>query len=244
MLLTGQRFQMAFTDDSVLKDLQIHGAAKVDRTIADGTEQISTSDELAAHLDNSGEWSEVQQDGHVRIHDPLNSAQGDHAHLDRASNILKLTGAAQIADADSRTNADTLELNQSAGDLHADGHVITTYMGSASSTISASTTSSTAKPAPAAVPFGNAQPGQPSHASSEHLAANNASGKAIYTGHARLWQADTSIAGDTIELDRTSRQIDAQGNVHATFLEQPSASQSNKPPTSSNSQSGAIQGAS
>jgi lipopolysaccharide export system protein LptA len=239
MLLTGQRFQMAFTDDSVLKDLQVHGTAKVDRTIADGTEQISTSDELAAHLDQSGEWSEVQQDGHVRIHDPLHSAQGDHAHLDRASNILKLTGAAQIADADSRTNADTLELNQSAGDLHADGHVVTTYMGSASSTNSASTTNSTTKPAAAPIPLGSSQPGQPTHASSEHLAANNASGKAIYTGHARLWQADSSIAGDTIELDRTARQIDAQGSVHATFLEQPSTTQSSKPPSPPKSQSSA-----
>lgn len=229
MLLTGQRFQMSFSDASVLKDLQIHGAAKIDRTDATGAAQISTSDDLAAHLDSSGEWSEVIQDGHVRLRDPLHTAQGDHAHLDRATNILKLNGAAQIADAGSRTNADAIELNQTAGEIHADGHVVTTYLNSGSAQTSIARPNSPL----AAIPLGSTQPGQPTHASSDHLAANSNTGKAIYTGRARLWQAETSIAGDTVALDRTARQIDAQGNVHATFLEQPSAAAQSKPTQSS-----------
>ncbi len=227
MLLTGQRFQMEFTRDNRLSDLQVHGAAKLDRTDATGAEQVSTSDELSARLDNTDDWSELLQDGHVRLHDALHTGQGDHASFDHATNILKLTGAAQIADADSRTNADTLELNQTAGDVHADGHVITTYMGSKSANNSSPTQKSAAPARATTISLGNStQPGQPTHASAEHLAANSNSGKAIYTGHARLWQADTSIEGDTVTLDRTAREIDALGNVHATFLEQPSSSRS------------------
>jgi lipopolysaccharide export system protein LptA len=55
------------------------------------------------------------------------------------------------------------------------------------------------------------------------LAANSQAGNALYTGHARLWQGDSTIEADEIELNRPGQRMDARGNVRGVFLEVPSA---------------------
>jgi len=39
----------------------------------------------------------------------------------------------------------------------------------------------------------------------------------LYTGHARLWQGDSVMEADSIELLRETRVMNAAGNVHAVF---------------------------
>jgi len=43
--------------------------------------------------------------------------------------------------------------------------------------------------------------------------------RAVYTGHARLWQGESTMEADEIELNRDSRQLDARGNVRAVFIQ-------------------------
>src|SRR5260370_42343592 len=49
------------------------------------------------------------------------------------------------------------------------------------------------------------------------MQANSKAGRALYTGHARLWQGDSVLEADSIELLREARVMNAAGNVRAVF---------------------------
>ena len=49
------------------------------------------------------------------------------------------------------------------------------------------------------------------------MQANSKTGRALYTGHARLWQGDSVMEADSIELLREERVMNAVGNVRAVF---------------------------
>ena len=55
------------------------------------------------------------------------------------------------------------------------------------------------------------------HISADHLAVNTMTGRAVYSGHARLWQGDSLVQSDTVELDRDAQTLTATGRVHAIF---------------------------
>lgn len=215
LVVSGRRFEMEFDENSRMRQLQVHGAAKLDRSDAAGGPETSTSDELTANLDEKSDWTQLVQSGHVKMRDAIRSAQGDRGHVDHATNVLALNGAAQVSDSDSQTSADAISVNQTSGEMHADGHVVTTYSGDAfGGAQSSQTTRSQASRG------GRVQAAGTNHASSEHLVANSNTGKALFTGHARLWQGDATIEGDSVEIDRDSRQVNSVGNVHAIFVTQ------------------------
>jgi lipopolysaccharide export system protein LptA len=58
--------------------------------------------------------------------------------------------------------------------------------------------------------------------SADHLTGNSKSGQARYTGHARLWQGDSVLEAESIELFRNDRRMNAAGNVRAVFPQAPS----------------------
>lgn len=233
MALSGNRFEMEFDEQSRLRQLQVKSAAKVDRTDASGAPQTSTSDDLSASLDEASIWAQLTQNGHVKMRDADRTGQGDHSHLDHATNTLVLTGAAHVSDSDSRTSADVITINQTSSELHADGHVVTTYNGRNSATPSSAykptsaATSSTSTQQQSASQTANS-----SHATAEHLVANSNTGKALYSGHARLWQGNATIEADAIELERDAKQANATGNVHAVFVTQSSSGSSTAQSTS------------
>jgi lipopolysaccharide export system protein LptA len=49
------------------------------------------------------------------------------------------------------------------------------------------------------------------------MQANSKTGRALYAGHARLWQGDSVMEADSIELLREARVLNAIGNVRAVF---------------------------
>jgi lipopolysaccharide export system protein LptA len=49
------------------------------------------------------------------------------------------------------------------------------------------------------------------------MQANAKSGRALYSEHARLWQGDSVLEADSIELLQKSRQLNAVGKVRSVF---------------------------
>jgi lipopolysaccharide export system protein LptA len=58
---------------------------------------------------------------------------------------------------------------------------------------------------------------EPAHISAEHLIADTARGHAVYSGKGRLWQGQSVIEGDTIELDSPTHILLAKGQVRGVF---------------------------
>jgi lipopolysaccharide export system protein LptA len=57
----------------------------------------------------------------------------------------------------------------------------------------------------------------PANITAEKMQANAKSGRALYSGHARLWQGDSVLEADSIELLQKSRQLNATGKVRSVF---------------------------
>jgi lipopolysaccharide export system protein LptA len=105
-----------------------------------------------------------------------------------------------LTDATSRTTARSASFDQASNDFHAFGRV---------ATIESSTGGSQ---------FVNFAPG-PGRVSGDRVDGNSATGRAVYSGNARLWQGDSIVEAEKIELDRQTHVLTATGKVHAVFPE-------------------------
>jgi lipopolysaccharide export system protein LptA len=208
---SGQSMEVGFDERNRMRRLLAHNGTQLDRDIPGKPSQSSTSQELVADFDTKGQWTTVDQSGNVHFRSEDRAGQALKSHVDRATNIVTLTGSAEASDAVSHTTADTLVFNQDNNEVRGDGHVITSYRKPPSGTVAVSPPGSTSAP----ISLGS----DPANITSEHLVGNSKTGRAVYTGHARLWQGESTMEADEIELNRDSRQLDARGNVRAVFIQ-------------------------
>ena len=205
--MSGQVMNLKFDGQNQLRQLISTGGVEVTRKLGDSPDETTTSRDLTANFDASGDWSTIDQTGEVHFRDGQHTGQGDRAHVDHASNTVKLDGSVILADAMTRTTAQSASFAQSANTLHADGHVLTTDLRPNGGSIT------------------NFAP-EPAHISAEHLVADTTHGHAVYSGKGRLWQGQSVIEGDTIELDSPTHVLVAKGKVRGVF---PQASWTPKP---------------
>jgi lipopolysaccharide export system protein LptA len=118
--------------------------------------------------------------------------------MDHATNIVTLNGSVVFGDATTRTTAQTASFAQSTNTLRADGHVLTTDLH------------------PSAAKLSN-NSDEPAHVTGEHLVADTQRGHAVYSGNGRMWQGQSVIEGDTIELDNPTQILVARGRVRGVF---------------------------
>jgi len=197
--MAGKRMNLKFDGQNQLQQLVSTGGVKVTRKLGDAPDETTASRELTAKFDRTGEWTTIDQTGDVHFHDAQRAGQGDRAHADRATNTVTLDGSVIFADATTRTTAQSASFAQGANTLRADGHVLTTDMHPNS-----------------AVSISNLAQ-EPAHISAEHLVADTARGHAVYSGKGRLWQGQSVIEGNTIELDSPTHILLVKGQVRGVF---------------------------
>ncbi len=200
--LAADRFQLNFADSGKAKLLQASGNVKVDRNAPGRTTQTATGKNGIAQLDANGGWSQMELHGDVALKDGEKSAQADDAIFAKAAQSIVLSGHAMVRDASTETHAAKITFLQSSGEVVAEENVRSTdYAGKSG-----------------AVQIGSA----PANISADSMQANSRSGRAVYKGHARLWQNESTMDADTIELQRDARTLNATGNVRAVLLQAPS----------------------
>jgi len=199
-ILRPRRLTADYGPGSILRQLHGREGVEIERRLPNQPVQTSRSD--SADVDfAAGRWTEARQDGNVRFEEAAPAASrrtghAEHARLVEPSDTLTLTKNAELADAESVSAAPTFILNQRTGDANGEGGVRTTYR--------------RVDPQSAL----NFAP-QPAHITAERLAANRATGHALYSGHARMWQGDAVIQADALELRRDERELAGTGNVNA-----------------------------
>jgi lipopolysaccharide transport protein LptA len=135
--------------------------------------------------------------GTVRLKEGDRSGQADHATFVRATQTALLTGKALARDATSETQAPRITFVENTGEIRAEGGVRSTNFSTKG---------------------GGAQlAAVPANITADAMQANSKTGRAVYTGHARLWQGDSVMEADSIEMLRESRMLKAAGNVRAVF---------------------------
>ena len=200
--MEGKRIVLSFAGQNQLQQLVSTGGVQVTRNLGDAPEGITTSRELTANFDGAGEWATIEQSGDVRFRDGQRTGQGEHAQTVRSTDTLTLAGSVVFSDATTRTTAQSASFARGTNTLRADGRVLTTEL---------------RQSGPSITNFAQ----EPAHISAEHLVADTARGHAVYSGKGRLWQGQSVIEGNTIELDSPTHTLLAKGQVHGVFPQAP-----------------------
>jgi LPS export ABC transporter protein LptC len=205
--LQADKLVMDFAASGKARQLQAIGNVQTERVMSGHPTQTATARNGLAELQPAGGWSQMDLDGDVRLKEGDRTGQGGHAVFVRASQAATLTGNAVARDASTETHAQKIIFTQTSGDIRAEGGVRSTDFASRSSPVQLA-------PAPANI-------------TSDTLQANSKTGRALYSGHARLWQGDSVLEAESIELLRETRVLNAAGSVRAVFPQASTASTGN-----------------
>ena len=195
--LSADKLQMLFGPLGKARELLADGHVQTERTIAGKPPQTATARNGVAQLLAAGGWSQMDLDGDVKLREGDRNGQADHAVFRKADETATLTGHALVRDATTETAAPRITFVQNTGDIHAEGGVRSTDLPGHTSAVQL---------APA-----------PTHITADTLQGNSQSGRALYTGHARMWQGESVLEAESIELLRETRVMNALGNVRAVF---------------------------
>jgi len=221
--LQADKLAMTFADATgKAKEVHANGNVRTERWLTGHPVQTASAATGTALMAPDGGWSQIDLQGDVKLKEADRSGQADRASFDRAAQTATLTGHAIARDATTQTQAHRIVFHQDNGDIFADGGVRSTDFTAKASAVQLA-------PAPANI-------------TADQLQANSKTGRALYTGKARLWQGDSVLEANSIELLRDSHVLNAAGNVRAVFPQAPgapalgSSAQSNKttsfnPPT-------------
>jgi lipopolysaccharide export system protein LptA len=169
----------------------------MERAAGDKPSQTARAQSGTAQLLASGGWLQMDLQGNVKLKEGDRSGQADHATFVRATETALLTGKALARDAAGETQAPRIAFAQSTGEIRAEGGVRSTEFPAKGS--------------------GAQLAAVPANISADTLQGNSKTGRALYTGHARLWQGDSVMEADSIELLRAARVMNASGGVRAVF---------------------------
>src|SRR6266853_2309576 len=152
-------------------------------------------------LQEQGGWSRMELSEDVKLNEGTRAARADHAVFDRSEQTATLTGHASARDATNLTSAQKLTFCQATGDVQGEGGVRSSDLSARGGAIHLAAVAA--------------------NLSADHLSGNSKSGRALYTGHARLWQGDSVLEAESIELLKNQRMMNAVGNVRAVFPQAP-----------------------
>jgi lipopolysaccharide export system protein LptA len=195
--LQADKLVMEFGALGKARQLQAIGNVQTERAVPGRPVQTATARNGLAQLQAAGGWSQMDLDGDVKLNEGDRRGAGQHAVFARATQTATLTGNAVARDTATETHAPKIAFEQSTGDIRAEGGVRSTDFASRASAVQLA-------PATASI-------------TADTLQANSKTGRAFYSGHARLWQGDSVLQAESIELLRPTRVLNAVGNVRAVF---------------------------
>jgi lipopolysaccharide export system protein LptA len=202
--LQADKLVMDFADTGKARNLQATGNVQTERWITGHPVQTATARTGLAQMAADGAWSQMDLQGDVKLKEGDRSGQAEHATFQHATQTATLTGQAVARDATTETHAPRITFAQDTGEILAAGGVRSTDFSGKNGAVQLA-------PVPANI-------------TSDSLTANSKTGRALYTGHARLWQGDSVLEANSIELLRDTRVLNAVGNVRAVFPQAPNPS--------------------
>jgi lipopolysaccharide export system protein LptA len=225
--LAADKLHMLFDGLGKPKQLLADGHVRTERTMPEKPTRTATAQSGVANLLPTGGWSQMDLHGAVKLREGDRNGQSDHAVFRQVEQTATLTGRALVRDATTETAAARIVFVQNTGDIHAEGGVRSTDLPGPNGPGNYGP----GNYGPGNYGPGNYGPGNygsgsnavvqlapaPTHVTSEQLDGNSQTGRALYTGHARMWQGESVLEADSIELLRETRVMNALGNIRAVF---------------------------
>jgi lipopolysaccharide export system protein LptA len=198
--LSADKLTVDFAGNGKAQHVFGRGNVQTQREMQGKPTQTATAATGDVKLDDTGDWTQMEMHDNVRLKEGVRSADAQQAVFIHASDTAVLTGQAVARDDTSETRASKITLHQDTGDMEAEGRVRSTDLGEKKTSINLS-------PAPANI-------------TAEHMIGNTKTGRALYTGHARMWQGPSVLEAKSIELLRETHELRAKGDVRAVFPQQ------------------------
>ena len=168
---------------------------------------LTWSRELRAEFDPArSELTQLEQWTDFRYEQGDRRGRAERAVFQAKENLITLTKAARIWDAEGSLAADKIVMNQGTGDVAAEGSV-----------------ASTREPERDKKPSAVLSQSEPFHAKAARMFLAGAGRRVRYEGDAVVWQGGNRIEADWIEIDRGEQTLAARGNVRSRFVEQTAA---------------------
>ncbi|HKI12862.1 MAG TPA: LptA/OstA family protein [Candidatus Acidoferrum sp.] len=209
--LEADKLAMDYDASGEAQLLTATGSVQTARELKGRPTQTASASRGTVKLEATGEWSQMNLQGSVRLKEGDRSAEAQQGEFARAVETAVLTGQAVVRDASSETRAAKITFWQATGDVEAEGGVRSTEFSGRTGTVSLSSS-------------------VPANINADHLQGNSKTGRALYTGHARLWQGPSVLEADSIELLRGTRVMNAVGNVRGVFQQAAKEPAPNKKP--------------
>ena len=153
--------------------------------------------------------------GNVRFRDGTTEAVSETAIYDVSAGMIQLQQAetsgrpARVVDTRSSVEAASIDLLMNGAGLKASGGV--------TSILTAPKNEGEKAASQAKMP-GLVSSDDPVYVTSDDLLYDGKTGLALYTGHARLWQGETTVEANSIELDERTADLKASGAARSTFI--------------------------
>jgi len=186
------------------------GSVQTERELKGRPVQRASASSGVLLMGATGDWTRINLHGNVHLKEGDRSADADEAVMIHNPQTAILTGKAVVRDTSSETHASKMTFYQETGTMRAEGKVRSTDFSAKS---------------------GAQLSNGPVNLSSEHLEANSNTGRALYIGHARMWQGPSVLEADSIELLRDTHVLNAVGSVQGVFPQAPAADAASKQPT-------------
>jgi lipopolysaccharide export system protein LptA len=199
--LSADKLELKFGPDGKANLLVAGGNVQTERTLPGKPVQTATAQNGNAQLPAGGGWSQMDLRGDVKLKEGDRSGQADRVTFVRSAQTATLTGNAVVRDTTTETRAPRITFAQSSGEIRADGGVRSTDFSSKATSLQLAAA--------------------PANISADTLGANSKTGRALYAGHARLWQGDSVMEAESIELFRETKVLNASGNIRAVFPQSP-----------------------
>jgi len=209
--LDADKLAMDYDASGKAQLLTATGSVQTERQLKGRPTQTASASRGTVKLEPTGEWSQMNLQGSVHLKDADRTAEAQQGEFAKAAQTAVLTGQAVVRDASSETRAPKITFWQATGDVEAEGGVRSTEFSGQSGAMHLSSS-------------------LPANISADHLQGNSQAGRALYTGHARLWQGPSVLEADSIELLRGARIMNAVGNVRGVFQQGVTASAASKKP--------------
>jgi lipopolysaccharide export system protein LptA len=200
--LAAKKFVAQLSDGRRLEKLFGHSGVEVHSQAGAAAPQVIAAPEMAVTFGANGDWDILDESGGVHFQQADRNATAAHARIVQSTDTITLDGSPVISDVVSRTTASNATINQKSGDLRLSGGVASTYLPASNSPKQSD-----------AVGFGSGA----AHISADTLVGSISAGHVVYTGHARLWQGESVLDADRIELWRDDKKLQATGHVVAVF---------------------------
>jgi LPS export ABC transporter protein LptC len=195
--LTADKLELKFNAQGQASQLLATGNVLMDRSLPGKPTQTASAQKGSAELLEGSGWSQMEMQGSVKLKEGERNGRADKVVFVQSTQTATLTGNAVVRDATAETQAPRITFVQGTGEILAEGGVRSTDLSSARGGLQLAAT--------------------PANISADALRANSKTATAHYTGHARLWQGDSVLEADSIELLREKKVLTAVGHVRAVF---------------------------